>query len=112
MSRVIELKSETDYNTFLKSHLRGVIFYAAKWCEACIETEPLYARIANRYADRIALAHIDTDECGIEILNIPTFMACYNGKVVNTMEGVNSYVLKQFIRNAILYKPKSDVDED
>lgn len=105
MSRVVEIKSEQELNRFIAHNDRVVVFYGAPWCQACTSSEPLYARIAKRYESRIALAHIDIEECGIKIENIPFFLAFYKTEVVDSLEGVNSYLLKRFIKQAIKYKP-------
>lgn len=103
MSKVIEITSIEGYTEFKEKNRRGIIFYGAKWCEACNDIMPLYTRIANRYYKRIAMAHADIDVCQLDFSKVPIFLALRKGKTIDSMEGANNEALKEFIKKAILY---------
>lgn len=103
MSKVIEILNPDEYQKFKISHKRAVIFYSAEWCKACKDIEPLYSRIANRYAKRIALAHVDIDVCGLDFTAIPVFVSFHKGEQLDSMEGASDAGLRVFIKHAIEY---------
>lgn len=101
---VVEIKNLDEYETFKKKYNRSVVFYGATWCHACTEIENLYARIANRYHKRVALAHVDIDVADLSFTAVPVFVALRHGKQINSMEGADKTGLKELIKEAILAK--------
>lgn len=105
-SKVIEITNINDYESFKKNYRRGIIFYGAKWCEACNEIMPLYTRIANKYYKRIAMAHCDIDVCKLDFSKIPVFVSHRKGKEIDNMLGGNKDALRKFIKDAIEFEAK------
>lgn len=101
MSKVVQIHSFKDYEEFKNTNERGVIFYSAKKCDACRDIEPLYARVANRYHKRVAMAYADVDECNLNFKVIPVFVSFFQGEPLNRMEGVSAANLKLFIKEVI-----------
>lgn len=102
MSKVIHIRNKNEIDDFIKNK-KCIIFYSAKYCPACLEIKPLYARIANRYSDRVSFSIIDIEEAGIKLDTVPIFEGHYNEKSIN-MEGVDTKSLKQFIKAVINQK--------
>jgi thiol-disulfide isomerase/thioredoxin len=101
MSKVLVITNREQYIAFKETHRRGIIFYSAEWCSACKEIEPLYTRIATRYHDRIAMAYIDIDVCGLEFSTVPVFVSFYEGTQLNSLEGADNDGLKSLVKEAI-----------
>ena len=99
-NKVIEIHNVKEYEEF-KKHARGVVFYGATWCHACKDIETLYARIANRYHKRIAMAHVDIDEANLDFSEVPVFVALRHGTQIDSVEGADKKGLKLLIKNAI-----------
>ena len=102
-SSVIELRTRHDFEEF-KKHSRSVIFYGAKWCAACQELEPLYARIAKRYAKRVKMAHVDVEEAHLDFTSVPVFVSYRKGETLNSMVGTDKEGLKEFVAEALKAK--------
>jgi thioredoxin-like negative regulator of GroEL len=102
-SYVAELHTREEFEEF-KKHSRAVIFYGAKWCNACQDLEPLYGRIAARYHKRIKLAHVDVEDSGLDFTAVPVFVSFRKGIIINEILGTDKKGLKQFIREAIQIK--------
>lgn len=103
-SKVIQITDVEEYDEF-KKNKRGIIFYGAEWCDACQLIKDIYARIANRYHKRIAMAYCDINVCGLDFSRIPVFVAMHQGKQINSLEGANDDSLKMLIRETIDYDP-------
>ncbi len=104
MSKVVEISNFDEYNDFKNDHSRIVIFYGAKWCKGCTELMPMYIRIANRYHNRIAMGHVDVDECKLDFEEVPVFVSMYKGNQINSIVGADNEELKRFVKEAIQYK--------
>lgn len=104
MSKVIRITNKQEYEDFKKNHRRAVIFYGAKWCEACVEMVDIYTRIANRYPNRVAMAYVDIDECNLDFSIVPIFLSFRKGQQLNGMEGADRKGLKQLIKEVIQVK--------
>lgn len=102
-SNVIELHSREEFEEFRK-HSRAIVFYGAKWCSACQELEPLYARIAARYSKRIKMAHVDVEDAGLDFTAVPVIVSFRKGVLLNEILGTDKEGLKEFIKEAIQAK--------
>ena len=98
---MLRISNLEEYEALKNNNRRLVIFYSSNQCEACVDTIPLYERIAKRYHKRVTLAYCDIDECRLNFEVVPVFVSFYKGHFVNRMEGVNSINLKLFIKEVI-----------
>jgi len=103
MSNITYIRNKHESNSFIENK-KCIIFYSAKYCPACLEIKPLYARIANRYSDRVSFSIIDIEEAGVELNTIPVFEGYHKGKGIKRMEGVDTTSLKQFVKSMINQK--------
>lgn len=103
-SKVVEIRTGAEYDKFKQRNKRCVVFYGAEWCHACKDIEGLYARIANRYYKRVAMAHVDIDVAQLDFTHVPVFVALRNGKQIDSMEGADRAGLKELVKKAITSK--------
>ena len=99
-TKVVEITSREEYENFKKNR-RAVIFYGAKWCDACTYIHNLYERIANRYHKHVKLAYVDIDVCELDFSAVPIFVSLRKGQQLNSMEGADKKGLKQLIKEVI-----------
>ncbi len=71
-----------------------VKFYAT-WCGPCRSMEPVFERLASRFAGSVHFANLDVDMTGglaseHQIRSIPTFLLFVGGREVGRVVGVNS----------------------
>lgn len=99
MSNVTNLRNKKEIDDFSENK-KAIIFYSAKYCPACLDIKPLYARIAKRYGDRILFSIVDIEEARVQLETVPVFEGYYKGRCI-TMEGVDTTSLKQFVRAVI-----------
>ena len=102
MSEVTYIRNEKERDDFIIENKKVIVFYSAKYCPACLEIKPLYARIAKRYNEKVSFSIIDIEEAGIQLETVPIFEGHYKGAFI-TMEGVDTKSLKQFV-GAIINK--------
>lgn len=107
-SKVVEISNIDDYQMFKERYPRGIIMYSAEWCEACKDIFPLYARIAARYHEMVAMAHVDIDVCGLDFNRVPIFVSLYQGEELDSIEGADKESLKRLIKEAILFEPQEE----
>ena len=98
------LTKESQYQDLLKNNKRVVVFFGSEGCPACKALHPLYERIANRYADNVALAYADVDKYQINFKYVPVFQMYYRGEKKDEIIGATVEELKTFIGQAIKNK--------
>ena len=100
-NKVIEITSTKEYEKFKRKYSRCVVFYGAEWCHACKDIQELYARIANRYCKRVAMAHVDIDVAHLDFTHVPVFVALRHGKQIDSIEGADRTGLRNLVKKAI-----------
>lgn len=103
-NKVVEITNADQYKLLLRDNPKLVIFYGAKWCDACTKIIPLYTGIANKYYKRITMVHVDIEVCKLDFSRIPVFVAMKDGKQIKHMVGGNDEGLKELVREAILFE--------
>lgn len=103
-SKVVIIKTPTEFKNFEKTNDRCVIFYSAKNCPSCMNILSFYIRLANKYHSRVAMAYVDVTEVGLDFSTIPVFTAIYKKNEICNFEGADKIKLKQLVKKAILAK--------
>lgn len=98
---VHEIVDRSDYESFLKSKTRAIIFYSATWCTGCEKITSFYAKLSDKYAGRVALAHVDIDRAGVPLEQVPAFVGYRKGDEINSFEGADPYSLKALMKEVI-----------
>jgi len=100
-SRIIDIKSDTEFREYLKSEVVVVEFKAA-WCGQCKAFEDQYKQLGETYA-AIVLLTVDIDNLKDEIKEtntidkVPTFFIYRKGERVDAVVSANNQLLEQAI---------------
>ena len=100
-----EIRSVDEYNEFINSHKRCIIFYGSEDCHACTAVKGSYNKIAKRYFRRISLGYTDVNTCSLNISLIPLLVAYHKGVEIDRIVGTDKERLKEFIKDTIRFKP-------
>jgi len=111
-THVIDLKSKSEYQSFVSANKRTIIFYGAVWCKECTPIKDLYRRISNRYHTKIAFAYVDVDEAKLDFTMLPVFASTFEGKEADNLLGNDTDSLKNFIRDAIRCKKHDEKESN
>jgi thioredoxin 1 len=86
--------TDTEFeNTVLKSSIPVVVDFWAPWCTPCKMIAPVLENLAAEYADKVAIAKVNTDEnpawaMKYGVQGIPTLLFIKDGQVKDTIVGV------------------------
>lgn len=101
MTDVTNIVKKREFDNFIKKNKTLVIvFYGAKWCEACTEIYPMYERIQKKYSKIISMCYVDITDAKLDFSSIPVFESYYNGKSLISMIGADVPSLKDFIKES------------
>jgi len=95
MGIVVEVGEENFEAKVLKSELPVVADFSADWCMPCVKLAPILEELADDYADKAVIAHIDVDKASslsreYRVMSVPTLLFFKGGKVVETSIGLVS----------------------
>ena len=83
---VKKLETMADYEELLKSKKPVVVKFSAVWCPPCQKMAPIYAKLAQKYADDAVFAEIDADNSKLSSISkkhapgLPTTIFIRDGK--------------------------------
>ncbi len=91
------MNSVTDLNfeDIIKEKSLTVIDFSATWCMPCRLLAPILEQVANKM-DTVSFYNIDIDDNEeiakrYRIFSVPTLLAFKEGKVIDSLVGLNSY---------------------
>lgn len=87
--------SELDFEEIIGGDTLTVIDFSATWCMPCRLLAPILEEVADTKTD-VNFFNLDIDENEeiakrFRIFSVPTLMAFKNGKVIDSLVGLNSY---------------------
>ncbi len=86
MANLVELTEENFEEKVLKSTQPVMVDFSSEWCAPCKRLGPIVEEIADEYAGKAVVAHIDVDSNPeiarkYRILSIPTLLFFKNGEL-------------------------------
>jgi thioredoxin 1 len=100
---VARLKTETEYDDFVKSAPVAVVKFGAQWCPPCRAFEPDLLKQAGYFAERgVKFAEVDVDELGkkardLGVQSIPDVRVYLDGRAYAQIVGYEPHNLANLI---------------
>ncbi len=104
---ILDINKENFQQEVLESTLPILIYFWAPWCKPCRLVAPLIERIAVKYAPRLKVVKINTEEnidltISEGITSIPTFKLYNKGLLVaEAMGNMSEKELEAFLSKAL-----------
>jgi len=99
--------TEENFDRIGSGHKPMFVDFWATWCGPCMAMEPVVAKLAAKYHDRVVFGKVNVDEeinisSKYEVFSIPTFMVFKNGQPLDAIIGaVGEASLDRLVRGAI-----------
>jgi thioredoxin 1 len=99
--------TEENFESLSQSDRPMLVDFWAVWCGPCRIMEPVVAKLAAKYSDRMLFGKVNVDEemnisSRYQVFSIPTFMVFKNGRPMDAVIGaVGEASLERLVRNAI-----------
>ena len=96
--------SELEFNELVGDEGLTVIDFSATWCMPCRMLTPILEQVADKM-ESVSFYNIDIDENEdiakrYRIFSVPTLVAFKEGKVIDSLVGLNSYEeVLDFVKN-------------
>ena len=87
--------NDFDFENIINNEDLTIIDFSATWCMPCRMLAPILDQVANKMTD-VEFYNIDIDENEeiakrYRIFSVPTLLAFKEGKVIDSLVGLNSY---------------------
>ena len=84
-----------NFEEIIKTEGLTVVDFSASWCMPCRMLAPILAQVADK-KENVSFYNIDIDESEevakrYRIFSVPTLMAFKEGKVIDSLVGLNSF---------------------
>jgi thioredoxin 1 len=99
--------TEENFDKVVSGPKPVFVDYWAVWCGPCRTMDPVVAKLAKKYSDRITFGKVNVDEemnisSRYQVFSIPTFMIFRNGQPTDAVIGaVGESSLEKLIVGAI-----------
>ncbi|MBR4834614.1 MAG: hypothetical protein IKU86_09855 [Thermoguttaceae bacterium] len=100
---VVHLKTESEFNSFVKSAPVAVVKFGAQWCPPCRAFEPDLLKQAGYFAGRgVKFAEVDVDELGktardLGVQSIPDVRVYLDGRGYAQVVGYEPHTLANLV---------------
>jgi len=89
-----EIFSYKDFKKAVESGI-ALVDFNTPWCAPCRAQDPILVRLAERFAERVAVVKVDVDEnrktaLTLGIQSIPTLIFFKNGREIQRFVGLQS----------------------
>lgn len=97
--------SENFEQVVLGASVPVIVDFFATWCGPCKMMAPVLEKLAEEYQGKVLIGKIDVEEnmdiaMRYRVMNVPTLIVFKDGKILNTMVGLqNGNTLKSMIEN-------------
>lgn len=86
---------DLDFENIISDENLTIIDFSASWCMPCRMLAPILDQVANKMTD-VGFYNVDIDENEeiakrYRIFSVPTLLAFKEGKVIDSLVGLNSY---------------------
>ncbi|MBN1917567.1 MAG: thioredoxin [Verrucomicrobia bacterium] len=86
MANLVEINDANFEQVVLKADKPVLVDFSAEWCGPCKHLHPIMEKIADDYAGRAVVAHLDVDNAQriamqFRVMSVPTVMFFKNGEV-------------------------------
>ena len=93
MSNLVHVDDTNFEQVVLKADKPVIVDFGAEWCPPCKARDPIVDNIANNYAGKAVVAHVDVDNAQqtamkFRIMSVPTVMFFKNGEVQDQSIGL------------------------
>lgn len=93
MSNLLEVTGANFESEVLKSDIPVLVDCAAAWCGPCKKLAPVVAEIAEEFAGKAKICHLDVDEASdiageYGVMSVPTLMYFKGGNKVEESVGL------------------------
>ena len=87
--------SELDFQEIISGEELTIIDFSASWCMPCRMLAPILEQVADKM-DNVSFYNLDIDDNEdiakrYRIFSVPTLLAFKEGKVIDSLVGLNSY---------------------
>lgn len=99
--------SENFEQAVLGASLPVIVDFSATWCGPCKMMAPVLEKLAEEYSGKVLIGKIDVEEnmdiaMKYRVMNVPTLLIFKDGKILNTMVGLqNGNTLKKVIEGLL-----------
>lgn len=104
MSRITEINSYNDEQSFINNNPRGVIFFGSRSCGHCQHMKPIIEQMAVTYPS-IKFAHVEVSKVDVDMKHfegVPLFVGYRNGAPVDTIIGADEDAVRRMVTTELL----------
>lgn len=92
MAKMKEVTDATFKASLKESELPVLVDFGAEWCHPCKQLDPIVEELAEDWADKVQVLHLDIDENAnttmqYGVMGVPTLILFVNGEPAERLTG-------------------------